>query len=57
MRITHLYTDPEQLSSSKTKKAKCEDKSNGKIIKHCCMKILLCIHNYVNSCSNLMLNE
>ena len=40
MQITHLYTDPEQLSSSKTKKAKFKDKSNGKIIKHYCMLLL-----------------
>ena len=40
MRITHLYTDPEQLSSSKTKKAKVKDKRNGKTIKHYCMFIL-----------------
>ena len=37
MQINQLYTDPEQLSSSKTKKTKIRDKNNGKIVKHYCM--------------------
>ena len=44
MQITHLYTDPEQLSSSKTKKSKIRDKSNGKILNNYCMFVLRTYH-------------